>query len=112
MDSFTFNQSTPSPLEGAHGRAPAGGDRRTVTLSAQDLEQVLTRAIRAGINEAIRNATSEDNVKLFWRRGFEEMSSHSSAKLRDGVGGAVLRWGGGILATAGLVLWLRFGPWK
>ena len=106
-DEFVFEQSEPAPLDGL-----SRGDRRTVTLSAEDLERALTRAVHAGVNEAIRNATSEDNVKLFWRRGFEEMSKHSSAKLRDGVGGAVLRWGSGILAAAGFALWLRFGPWK
>ena len=107
-DEFTFSQSSPAPIEPERHRA----DRRTVTVSSDDLERALTRAVRIGITEAMRTATSEENIKLFWHRGFEEMSKHSSAKLRDGVGGAVLRWGSGILAAAGFALWLRFGPWK
>jgi hypothetical protein len=103
-----FSQSEPARLD--DNDRPH--DRRTVTLSADELEKALTRAVRAGINEAIHNAMSEKNIKLFWHRGFEEMSGHSSAKLRDGVGGAVLRWGAGILAAAGLALWIRFGPWR
>lgn len=106
-DNFVFEQSRPSPVESERAY-----DRRTVTLSSADLERALTTAVRAGITEAMRTATSEENIKLFWHRGFEEMSKHSSAKLRDGVGGAVLRWGSGILAAAGFALWLRFGPWK
>lgn len=101
-DDFTFAQSNPAPLE---------PDRRALTVSSADLERALTRAVRAGIAEAMKSATSEDNIQLFWRRGFEEMSKHSGAKLRDGVGGAVLKWGAGILAAAGLALWIKFGPW-
>lgn len=106
-DDFTFNQSAPSPLESG-----ARDERRVVSIRVDELEQALTNAVRRGINEAIRSATSDENVQLFWRRGFEEMSKHSSARLRDGIGGAVLRWGAGVLAAVGLALWVRFGPWK
>lgn len=105
----SWAQSAPGELrEEEQPRA----ERRRVTVSLDDLERALTGAVRIGIKEAMRNATSEESVKAFWRRGFEEMSSHGTAKMRDGVGGAVLKWGAGILATAGLALWLRFGPWK
>lgn len=105
MPAEFWEQSAPNPLE-------RHGERRSVTISIDDLERVLTAAVRAGINDAIRHATSDEQVRAFWRRGWQEMSSHGGAAVRDGVGGAVLKWGAGILATAGLALWLRFGPWK
>lgn len=105
MPAEFWEQGAPNPLE-------RHGERRSVTISVDDLERVLTAAVREGINDAIRHATSDEQVRAFWRRGWQEMSSHGGAAVRDGVGGAVLKWGAGILATAGLALWLRFGPWK
>lgn len=102
-----WSQSAPAPLS-----QDPRGERRHVTISVNDLEAALTRAVRAGINDAVRHATSDEQVRAFWRRGWDEMSSHGGAAVRDGVGGVVLKWGAGILATAGLALWLRFGPWK
>ena len=101
-----FAQSDPAPLE------PSKGDRRSVTLHADELERALTRAVRLGISEAIRQATSDENVQKFWKRGFNEFTANSSDHVRRGLGGWLIKWGSGILATAGLVLWLRFGPWK
>ncbi len=106
-DDFTFNQSAPSPLESG-----ARYERRVVSIRVDELEQALTNAVRRGINEAIRSATTEENIKVFWRRGFNELREHSSAHVREGVGTAVLKWGAGVLAAAGLTLWLKFGPWK
>jgi hypothetical protein len=100
-----WEQSAPAPL-------PFEKERQTVTVSVNDLEEALTRAVRSGLNDAIRHATSDEQIRAFWRRGWAEMSSHGGAAVREGVGGAVLKWGAGILAAAGLALWLRFGPWK
>lgn len=103
---FTFAQSDSAPLPDRQV------ERRTVTIRVDELERALTRAVRLGISEAMRNATSDENVKKFWRRGFEELSTHGSAKVREGVGGAVIKWGVMILASAALSLWLLFGVKK
>lgn len=110
-DDFTFSQSSnsgPVPLERQHPLP----DRRTVTVSVEDLERALTNAVRRGMNDTIKTVTSEESVKAFWSRGFGELRDHSRAHVRDGVGGAVIRWGAGILAAAGLTLYFKFGPYK
>lgn len=68
-------------------------------------DRQLSRAVAAGVTQGIQTALKDEElVKAFWKKGFEEITSHAASGASMWVGRRVLVWF--ITAAFGIVLFL------
>ena len=85
------------------------GENRRAPIDFVMLQSHLTSAIVGALKET---AKDPEFSKAFWRKGFEELSSHSAAGASEWIGKKLLVWAATAIAASLLVWLVRTGAIK
>jgi hypothetical protein len=71
-----------------------------------ELRADMVAAIAAGVRQGLESCLADDELaRRFWRRGFEELRSHTENHTSKWLGGHLLRTAAAAIAMA-LIVWL------
>jgi len=69
--------------------------------------------VAAGVTDAlVQFLSNEEAVRKFWRKGFDELSSHTAEGASQWIGRRILTWLIAAMTTAGLIWLVKSGAIK